>query len=182
MRRLFVFLVVALGLLSSTSASSAELVNVVRAFSKQYYGTLQVYPGSPVYSDRNYLFGKFPDCLRGSPYLQTPNRDKFSEGPKLVELQAIRPVMVIIGYDARYKTQPKWLEDGFELTRGKIQIVDQNRRSTLLTFNLWRSKAPKPANQRFTLGGNLAPDERANNGMYTAIFAPANLARNCLSN
>jgi hypothetical protein len=167
---LFILTLVALAGLSPTA--SAQQVQIVRSFSGQFYGIRTMVQGAFVYSDRDYVFHGFDPCLQNRPYLVTPNRDKFTRGPALVDFTADRSVFVVIGYDTRYGSRPEWLVQGFRPTGHQITVTDSNQTRVVLTFQLWRSHGPVNG---LRLGGNLTNSENANNGMYTAIFLPAEM-------
>ena len=126
-------------------------------------------PRAFVYSDREYVFSRVPGCLFGKTYLVTPNKAKFSRGDELVRMYASRPINIYLGYDSRYQTRPDWIEQGYDRTDDEMTVSDPRSSRNILRFDLWHARFPEGD---FVLGGNLAPREQSNFGMYTAVIVP----------
>ena len=168
--RTLMAVIAALTLLTPDRTTAAEdIARIERTFTKGYFELRQLAPRSFVYSDREYVFDVVPNCLRDRTYMVTPNAEKFSRGAELVMLGTLRPVRVYVGYDSRYLTQPEWLLKNFSRTNDEITIVDPRSNRVILRFIVYRGEF----NNNVTLGGNIAPKERGNFGMYTAVIVPA---------
>ena len=168
--RLVILLLTTLAILFPLySTASADLVRIEKTFGPSNFGVRLLDRRAFVYSDRDYVFADFPNCLQNWTYLVTPNREKFSKGSELVALRAEQPVFVYIGYDSRYpkQTQPDWLKRDYDKTLLSMSVVDPRNNQPVLTFHMFRSRAPL---SEIKLGGNISSQEKSNFGMYTAVF------------
>jgi len=130
-------------------------------------GTLKRY--AFVYLDRDFVFTEVPSCLAGQRYVVTANSDKFSRGPGHLQIQSATPMVVYVGYDRRYGTRPRWLEErqfrivpNLQLSFGQPKLG-----RTQVTYDLYRATYTPG---RIELGGNLSDREKSNYAMYTVVL------------
>lgn len=93
----------------------ASLIADIKVRSKGVYRPVPggAVPGVKIYTDRDYLLKKLPQALTGMELLQTANKDDNSRGDGFLTFEALAPLRVHVGLDARQKQPPKWLTDQF---------------------------------------------------------------------
>lgn len=97
------------------SPTGVALVRNLRARSGAPY---RVVPGgfaveTPVYVDRGFHLSSVPPELEGADLIQTANNDDSSRGDQWLSAEALVPVRVWVGIDARQKVIPKWVRKNF---------------------------------------------------------------------
>ncbi len=99
-----------------SSASSVAAIRDLKARGKKAYRVLPggFAIGNPTYVDRNYRLNDIPPELAGCDLIQTANSDESSRGEEWLTAEAIAPVRVWVGIDARQEKPPAWLANSFE--------------------------------------------------------------------
>jgi len=97
------------------SPTGAALVRNLKARSGAPY---KVVPGgfavkTPVYVDRGFRLSNVPSELEGADLIQTANNDDNSRGDQWLSAEALVPVRVWVGIDARHKAVPNWVRKNF---------------------------------------------------------------------
>jgi len=153
---------------ASASGTGVSLIANVKAQSPKYYRSVPggVREGGLVYTDREYAFKEFPPSLALAELLQTSQDDDGSRGDKFLAFDALVPLRMHLGHDARVPI-PKWLSERFTAT-------DQKIISTNTTYKIFTSEVPQPG--RVELGGNT---ENGGGGIsnYMVILEPLPLTQ-----
>ena len=69
--------------------------------------------GTPAYTDRPYRLSSVPSELEGADLIQTANNDDNSRGASWLQFEALAPVRVWVGIDARQASAPAWVRENF---------------------------------------------------------------------
>ena len=116
--------------------------------------------GKRVFIDRGYVFKNVPIFLRDAGYIITANEDKFNVDDYFMSFRIGSPVFVYVAHDDRYTNKPLWLRKSFKDSRLDVIIAN-------VSYSLYERKFPEGT---VTLGGNIAPGEKGNYGMYSVIL------------
>ncbi|HBJ36321.1 MAG TPA: hypothetical protein DDZ51_16530, partial [Planctomycetaceae bacterium] len=104
---------------AAAEAPSATGIATVRNMKVTSSVSYKVVPGgfkrnTPVYVDRGYRLTIVPTELEGADLIQTANEDDNSRGLQWLSAEALLPVRVWVGIDARQKQAPRWLLKNFQ--------------------------------------------------------------------
>lgn len=113
--------------------------------------------GNKAYIDRPYRLSRVPASLEGADLIQTANDDDNSRGPQWLSFEAIVPVRVLVGVDARHKAVPGWLGKSFE-RQSFTAAIDEGAEFVFYQQTF-------PAGQ-ITLGGNTNDGNAGGKGNY----------------
>jgi putative membrane-bound dehydrogenase-like protein len=119
------------------------------------------------YIDRGYRLSRVPKELEGADLIQTANEDDHSRGPGWLHAEALLPVRVWVGVDARQEKVPQWLLKTFQKESFTADI-DEGAKFVFYsrTFDAGRME----------LGGNTDDGRRGGKGNYIVAVAPLPLA------
>ena len=120
------------------------------------------------YVDRSYRLTNVPIELEGADLIQTANDDDNSRGLQWLSTEALVPVRVWVGIDARQKTAPSWLSKNFRKESFTATIDDG---ATFLFYSRTFDAG------RFELGGNTDDGRSGGKGNYIVAIAPLPLAQ-----
>jgi putative heme-binding domain-containing protein len=109
-----------------------------------------------------------PIELEGADLIQTANDDDNSRGLQWLSTEALVPVRVWVGIDARQKTAPSWLSKNFRKESFTATIDDG---ATFLFYSRTFDAG------RFELGGNTDDGRSGGKGNYIVAIAPLPLAQ-----
>ena len=120
------------------------------------------------YVDRSYRLTNVPRELEGADLVQTANDDENSRGLQWLSTEALVPVRVWVGIDARQKTAPNWLSKSFQ-KESFTATIDEGAKYLFYsrTFDAGR----------FELGGNTDDGRSGGKGNYIVAIAPLPLAQ-----
>ncbi len=123
---------------------------------------------TPAYVDRGYRLKNVPKELEGADLIQTANADDNSQGRQWLTTEALVPVRVWVGIDARQKSAPSWLRESFQ-KEPFTAAIDEGARFVFYsrTFNAGS----------IHLGGNTDDGREGGKGNYIVAIAPAPLAK-----
>jgi putative membrane-bound dehydrogenase-like protein len=125
--------------------------------------------GTLAYVDRGYRLGAVPAELEGADLIQTANDDDHSQGDRWLSADAIVPVRVWVGIDARQNAPPSWVGKNFRRTPLTAKIDE----GTTYHFHE-RAFDAGP----IELGGNTNDGKSGGKGNYIVAVAPMPLSRN----
>lgn len=103
-----------------------------------------------------------PQPLLGSEIVQTANEDSGSNGDAFITFDALAPLRVHVGLDARNQQPPKWLTEQFRRT-------DVTAQADHWTMNLYSKEFPAG---RVQLGGNTDDGTPDGKGNYVLFLEP----------
>jgi putative membrane-bound dehydrogenase-like protein len=153
---------------ASSAGAGVSLVANVKAESRNHYRSVPggMREGGLVYTDRSYAIREFPPSLALAELLQTSQDDDGSRGDKFLAFDALVPLRVRVGLDARIPV-PQWLRKQFRQTDEKIT-------SSNTTYHIFTREIPEPG--RVELGGNT---EQGGGGIsnYMVVLEPLPLAK-----
>ena len=118
--------------------------------------------GANPYTDRSYELKQVPDALVDLDFIQTANNDDGSRGDGWLGFEALMPVRVHVGFDARASAVPSWLREHYQ--RGPAQI-----RADHWDFHVYSREFPAG---RIELGGNTDDAKAGGKGNYIVILEP----------
>lgn len=123
---------------------------------------------SLAYIDRGYRLSNVPKELEDADLLQTANEDDNSRGSKWLSAEALLPVRVWVGMDARQRPVPKWILNSFQ--------------QELITANLDEGAKFVFYSRTFDagkiqLGGNTDDGRSGGKGNYIVAITPLPLAK-----
>jgi putative membrane-bound dehydrogenase-like protein len=118
---------------------------------------------NPVYMDRSYHLNNVPKEVEGADIIQTANEDDDSSGLKWLSMEALVPVRVWVGIDARQKKAPSWLLQDFQ-KEPFMATIDEGA-----SF-VFYSRAFEAG--RIELGGNTDDSRSGGKGNYILAVAP----------
>lgn len=146
-----------------------SLVNNLQAQSGRKYQSLPLglAPDAKPYTDRDYTLKQVPQALLGAELIQTANDDDGSRDNAWLTFDAVLPVRIHVGLDARTPRVPTWLREGFQLSVEKI-LADH------WTFQLYAREFPAG---RVELGGNTDDGQSGGKGNYVVILEPLPLPK-----
>jgi putative membrane-bound dehydrogenase-like protein len=106
----------------------ASLIAELKVRSKGVYRPVPggAVPGVKIYTDRDYLLKQLPQAMHGMELLQTANKDDNSRGDSFLTFEALAPLRVHVGLDARQKQPPKWLTDHFRRSDARAEADHWN--------------------------------------------------------
>lgn len=119
-------------------------------------------PGAKVFTDRNYTLKSLPQPLIGAELLQTANEDDGSSGKAFLTFDALVPLRIHVGLDARHKQPPKWLLDQFRRS-------ETNAEADHWTLHLFSRELPAG---RVELGGNTDDGKAGGKSNYLIFLEP----------
>ena len=137
----------------------------IRVGSKKAYTLIRrgFVKGKPVYIDRDYVFVDIPKSLAHADLLMTSMDDKASRGNSFVTFTINRAATVVVGYDGRARTPPKWLRDWTKMGES-IRTTDRGCALVLYGKRFDAGKVVLPGNNpvkgvgaMYTLGISSAP-------------------------
>lgn len=154
-------------------ATSPTGIATVRGTKVKNGATYQVVPGgfkqnTPAYVDRDYRLKDVPTELEGADLIQTVNDDDNSRERQWLSTEALVPVRVSVGIDARQKTVPGWLLDNFR-KEPFTAAIDEGA-----SFEFYSRTFDTG---RIDLGGNTDDGRGGGKGNYIVAIAPLPLAR-----
>lgn len=120
------------------------------------------------YVDRSYRLTNVPAELEGADLIQTANNDDNSQGKPWLTAEALVPVRVWVGIDARQATAPRWLIDNFQ-KESLTTALDEGA-----TFEFY-SRSFETGH--FELGGNTNDGRSGGKGNYIVAITPQPLAK-----
>ena len=160
---------------SATSSASASGSGIAAVWNLKVRSgtTYKVVPnafalGTPVYVDRRYQLSNVPPELVGSDLIQTANNDDNSRGEQWLIADALVPVRVWVGIDARQKSAPSWLLKSFE-KKPFTAAIDEGA-----TFAFYERTFDAG---RIELGGNTDDGASGGKGNYVIAVTPLPLDR-----
>jgi putative heme-binding domain-containing protein len=123
---------------------------------------------SLAYIDRGYRFSNVPKELEGADLIQTANEDDSSRGSQWLSAEALLPVRVWIGMDARQKKVPSWLSKSFQKESLTVDI-DEGAKFVFYSRTFVAGK--------IQLGGNTDDGRSGGKGNYIVAVAPLPLIK-----
>ncbi|MFN9719793.1 MAG: PVC-type heme-binding CxxCH protein [Planctomycetota bacterium] len=124
--------------------------------------------GAASYVDRSYRLSEVPPELQGADLIQTANNDDDSAGEQWLSMDAIVPVRVWIGIDARQKVIPSWVRKSFRQT-SLTAAIDEGARFRFYEQSFGAGQ--------IELGGNTDDGQSGGKGSYIIAIAPLPPAR-----
>jgi putative membrane-bound dehydrogenase-like protein len=118
--------------------------------------------GAKVFTDRDYVLKSLPQSLVGTELVQTANEDDGSKGDAFIAFEALAPLRVHVGLDARQKQPPKWLIDRFRRSM-------TNAEADHWTIHLYSKEFPAG---RVELGGNTDDGLGGGKSNYLLFLEP----------
>jgi len=98
--------------------------------------------GSQQYIDRDYLFDRIPEEMKGKTLIMLAGNDKmFEENEKCFSFQVNKPVIVHVLYSDKYPVQPVWLMD-YTRTEKKVYRKDASEETKKGIFRVYSRKFP----------------------------------------
>ncbi|MCU0709989.1 MAG: PmoA family protein [Pirellula sp.] len=154
-------------------AESPTAIATVRNTKVKNGAAYKVVPGgfrqnTPAYVDRGYRLKEVPQELEGSDLIQTANDDDNSRGRHWLSAEALVPVRVWVGIDARQKTAPSWLLEEFQ-KEPFMAMIDEGTRFVFYSRSFEAG--------RIELGGNTDDGRSGGKGNYIVAVAPLPLAK-----
>lgn len=123
------------------NAQELKVTNLEVESGKDYlvkYEGFQV--GSQQYIDRDYLFDRIPEEMKGKTLIMLAGNDKmFEENEKCFSFQVNKPVIVHVLYSDKYPVQPVWLAD-FTKTAKKVYRKDASEETMKGIFRVYSRK------------------------------------------
>lgn len=157
----------------SPTGTSPTSIATVRDMKVKNGAEYKIVPGgckhnAPVYVDRGYRLSNVPPEIEGADLIQTANEDDNSRGQQWLSAEALLPVRVWVGIDARQKTAPSWLLKTFQ-KEPFTAAIDEGAKFVFYsrTFNAGRME----------LGGNTDDGRSGGKGNYIIAIAPLPLAK-----
>jgi putative membrane-bound dehydrogenase-like protein len=152
------------------SPTGAALVRNLKARSGAPY---KLVPGgfavkTPVYVDRGFRLSSVPSELEGADLIQTANNDDNSRGDQWLSAEAIVPVRVWVGIDARQKAAPNWVQKNF-VKEPWTAAIDEGAKFVFYQ----RTFAAGP----IQLGGNTDDGRVGGKGNYIVAVSPLPLEK-----
>lgn len=77
--------------------------------------------GAKIYADRDFIFGRLPELLKGSDWIQTANADKLYSAADLIELSPGEDSVIYVAHDDRLP-RPNWLQQLFTPTEASLAV------------------------------------------------------------
>jgi putative heme-binding domain-containing protein len=155
---------------SPLSSKGISLLKDIKVKSGSVYKAI---PGgfqqnSLAYIDRGYRLSNVPKELEGADLIQTANEDDSSRGSQWLSAEALLPVRVWIGLDARQKKVPSWLSRSFQ-KESLTADIDEGAKFVFYsrTFDAGIIQ----------LGGNTDDGRSGGKGNYIVAVAPLPLAK-----
>jgi putative membrane-bound dehydrogenase-like protein len=151
------------------SPTGAALVRNLKARSGAPY---KVVPGgfavkTPVYVDRGFRLSSVPPELEGADLIQTANNDDNSRGDQWLSAEALVPVRVWVGIDARHAA-PNWVQKNF-VKEPFTAAIDEGAKFVFYQ----RTFAAGP----IQLGGNTNDGRGGGKGNYIVAISPLPLEK-----
>jgi putative membrane-bound dehydrogenase-like protein len=151
------------------SPTGTALVQNLKARSGARY---KVVPGgfaikTPVYIDRGFRLSTVPSELEGADLIQTANNDDNSRGDQWLSAEALVPVRVWVGIDARHAA-PNWVRKNF-VKEPITAAIDEGAKFVFYQ----RSFAAGP----IELGGNTDDGRGGGKGNYIVAISPLPLEK-----
>lgn len=151
------------------SPTEAALVRNLKARSGASY---KVVPGgfavkTPVYVDRGFRLSSVPSELEGADLIQTANNDDNSRGDQWLSAEALVPVRVWVGIDARHAA-PNWVRQNF-VKEPFTAAIDEGAKFVFYQ----RTFAAGP----IQLGGNTDDGRGGGKGNYIVAISPLPLEK-----
>ncbi|MDA1017587.1 MAG: hypothetical protein O3A00_24400, partial [Planctomycetota bacterium] len=158
---------------SATASASGSGVATVRNLKVQNGAAYKVVPsgfavGTLAYVDRGYQLSNVPPELVGCDLIQTANDDDASRGEQWLSAEALVPVRVWVGIDARQRSAPSWLLKSFDKKPFTATINEG------ATFVFYERKFDAG---RIELGGNTDDGRSGGKGNYLIAVTPVPLDR-----
>jgi putative heme-binding domain-containing protein len=152
------------------SPTGAALVRNLKARSGAPY---KLVPGgfafkTPVYVDRGFRLSSVPSELEGADLIQTANNDDNSRGDQWLSAEALVPVRVWVGIDARQKAVPNWVQKNF-VKEPFTAAIDEGAKFIFYQ----RTFAAGP----IQLGGNTDDGRGGGKGNYIVAISPLPLEK-----
>jgi len=152
------------------SPTGAALVRNLKARSGAPY---KVVPGgfavkTPVYVDRGFRLSSVPSELEGADLIQTANNDDNSRGDQWLSAEALVPVRVWVGIDARQQVVPNWVQKNF-VKQPFTAAIDEGAKFVFYR----RTFAAGP----IELGGNTDDGRVGGKGNYIVAISPLPLEK-----
>jgi putative membrane-bound dehydrogenase-like protein len=123
---------------------------------------------TPVYVDRGFRLSSVPPELEGSDLIQTANQDDNSRGDQWLIAEALVPVRVWVGIDARHKAVPNWVRQNF-VKEPCTAAIDEGAKFVFYQ----RTFAAGP----IQLGGNTDDGREGGKGNYIVAISPLRLEK-----
>lgn len=154
----------------ATSSSGVSLVQNPKARSGAKYkiATGGFAVGTLAYVDRPYRLSNVPAELAGADLIQTANNDDNSRGDQWLTADAIVPVRVWVGIDARQKSVPNWVQKNFQ-REPLIAAIDEG--ATFAFYQRTFDAGP------IQLGGNTDDGRDGGKGNYIVAVQPLPLEK-----
>jgi len=124
--------------------------------------------GVRAYVDRGYRLSTVPTELEGADLIQTANNDDNSRGEQWLSADALVPVRVWVGIDARQKTTPSWLLKSFQ-KESFTATIDEGAKFAFYSRSF--------DSGRVELGGNTDDGHSGGKGNYIVAIAPLPLVK-----
>ena len=158
---------------SGGGGTSSSGVAVVRNLKVRSGAKYKVVPGglalgTPAYVDRPYRLSGVPSELEGTDLIQTANNDDNSRGKRWLSFEAIVPVRVWVGIDARQKSVPNWVRKNFQC-KPFTAAIDEGA-----TFVFYQQTF---AAGGIELGGNTDDGRGGSKGNYIVAISPLQLEK-----
>ena len=124
--------------------------------------------GTPAYTDRPYRLSSVPSELEGADLIQTANNDDNSRGASWLQFEALAPVRVWVGIDARQVSAPAWVRENF-VKEPFTAAIDEG--ATFHFFHRTFDAGP------VELGGNTDDGREGGKGNYMVAISPLPLEK-----
>jgi putative membrane-bound dehydrogenase-like protein len=124
--------------------------------------------GAAAYIDRSYRLSKVPAELVGADLIQTANDDDNSRGANWLRFDALVPVRVLVGIDARQKVIPGWLRKNFQ-PQPFTATIDEG--AVFVFYEKTFAAGP------IALGGNTHDGSAGGKGNYVVAIHPLPLEK-----
>lgn len=121
-----------------------------------------------VYIDRDYRLSGVPKELEGADMIQTANEDDNSQGAQWLSVEALLPIRVWVGIDARQEKAPDWLLNTFQ-KESITAAIDEGAKFVFYSRTFEAG--------RIELGGNTNDGQGGGKGNYIIAVAPLPLAK-----
>lgn len=164
---------VAASVVADTKTPSASGIATVRNMKIKNGAAYKVVPGgfkqnTPTYVDRGFRLKIVPAELEGADLIQTANEDDNSRGRRWLSAEALLPVRVWVGIDARQKHSPSWLLENFQ-KEPITAAIDEG--ATFVFYSRTFDAGP------IDLGGNTNDGRGGGKGNYIVAITPLPLAK-----
>ena len=158
---------------AAAEAPSSTGIATVRGTKVKNGAAYKVLPGgfrqnTPAYVDRGYRLKNVPKELEGADLIQTANEDDSSRGRRWLSTEALVPVRLWVGIDARQKTAPSWLLENFQ-KEPFMAAIDEGAKFVFYSRSF--------DSGRIELGGNTDDGRSGGKGNYIVAIAPLPLAK-----